>query len=139
MVVAFVTQPPEETGPSTIAPILNRLCGGEYRVPRANAADQAVLASALKLGHNYVGTEHILIACHRDPNSLLLISAHRHRLIATNGIPIDISEIRAHDALHVFGEQHIRWGQDHASVHHLEDSAALARADATDDGHLGTA
>jgi ATP-dependent Clp protease ATP-binding subunit ClpA len=34
-------------------------------------ADQAVLASALDLGHNYVGTEHILIACHRDPHSLM--------------------------------------------------------------------
>ena len=36
-------------------------------------ADQAVLASALELGHNYVGTEHILLACHRDSNSLMAV------------------------------------------------------------------
>lgn len=35
------------------------------------ASDQAVLASALDRGHNYVGTEHILLACHRDPKSLM--------------------------------------------------------------------
>lgn len=40
------------------------------RLADAPPADQVILSTALELGHNYVGTEHILLACHRDPASV---------------------------------------------------------------------
>jgi ATP-dependent Clp protease ATP-binding subunit ClpA len=40
------------------------------RLSDAAPVDQALLATALSLGHNYIGTEHIVLACHRDPTSL---------------------------------------------------------------------
>ncbi len=35
---------------------------------------QAVLATALDLGHNYIGTEHIVLACLRDPSSMIAMA-----------------------------------------------------------------
>lgn len=34
-------------------------------------ADQTIMATALELGHNYIGTEHIVLACFRHPTSLI--------------------------------------------------------------------
>lgn len=41
--------------------------------PRAKKVLELSLREALQLGHNYIGTEHILLACHRDPAS---VTAH---------------------------------------------------------------
>ncbi|HEY8457530.1 MAG TPA: Clp protease N-terminal domain-containing protein [Actinopolymorphaceae bacterium] len=38
--------------------------------PRAAAAMTGSLAEALKLGHNYIGTEHLLLALYRDPEAV---------------------------------------------------------------------
>jgi ATP-dependent Clp protease ATP-binding subunit ClpA len=38
--------------------------------PRARAALVNAVAVALELGHNYIGTEHILLGLYRDPDSL---------------------------------------------------------------------
>ena len=48
-----------------------RLPGGRRRhlpfTPRAKAAMERALANALRLGHNYIGTEHILLGLFDDP------------------------------------------------------------------------
>jgi ATP-dependent Clp protease ATP-binding subunit ClpA len=38
--------------------------------PRARKALVNALAVALEFGHNYIGTEHILLGLYRDPDSL---------------------------------------------------------------------
>jgi hypothetical protein len=35
------------------------------------AVDQSILAAALDLGHNYIGTEHIVLACYRNRKSII--------------------------------------------------------------------
>lgn len=42
------------------------VAGDPVLTPRANHALQGAVAEALELGHNYVGTEHILLAFYRD-------------------------------------------------------------------------
>lgn len=37
--------------------------------PRAKAALEAAVAEAVKLGHNYIGTEHLLLGLYADPDS----------------------------------------------------------------------
>jgi hypothetical protein len=38
--------------------------------PRATSVLGAVLSSALSLGHNYIGTEHLLLGLHREPDGV---------------------------------------------------------------------
>jgi ATP-dependent Clp protease ATP-binding subunit ClpA len=52
------TQPPDAT------------TGRRPMSPKARAALVSALAVALELGHNYIGTEHILLGLYRDPDSL---------------------------------------------------------------------
>ncbi|MFD2080515.1 Clp amino terminal domain-containing protein, pathogenicity island component [Actinopolymorpha cephalotaxi] len=40
------------------------------RTPRANAALGAAVAEALQLGHNYIGTEHLLLGLYHDSGSI---------------------------------------------------------------------
>ena len=61
---------PESDGPAAGGPA-GEIAPGEQRrfTPEAAAALRNALVEALELGHNYIGTEHILLGLIRDPDT----------------------------------------------------------------------
>jgi ATP-dependent Clp protease ATP-binding subunit ClpA len=62
--------------------------------PRAATALTGAVTSAIELGHNYVGTEHLLLALLRDPDALAtrILAAHG---VATDDVRTRVIEILA--------------------------------------------
>src|SRR5215831_19734839 len=62
--------------------------------PGARTALMNAVAVALELGHNYVGTEHILLGLYRDPDSLAA------RVLAEHGAEAGQAQVRVIELLH---------------------------------------
>jgi len=56
--------------------------------PRARAALRHAVEEALKLGHNYVGTEHLLLGLFDDPDALAA------RILASLGASYEDTRVR---------------------------------------------
>jgi hypothetical protein len=68
----------------------------EGRVPMSPGGRTALLdavAVALEFGHNYIGTEHILLALYRDPDSLAA------RVLAESGADASQAQVRIAEML----------------------------------------
>ncbi|HYK69462.1 MAG TPA: Clp protease N-terminal domain-containing protein [Streptosporangiaceae bacterium] len=79
-----------DTGTGTAAQTASRLPMSESgRTVLVNA-----VAVALEFGHNYVGTEHILLALYRDPDSLAA------RVLTAAGAERGQAEVRVRELLH---------------------------------------
>jgi ATP-dependent Clp protease ATP-binding subunit ClpA len=61
--------------------------------PRASDALAGALQEALALGHNYLGTEHLLLGLYRDPASLA------HQILTDGGLPYDDARAKVVDLL----------------------------------------
>ncbi len=71
------------------------------RPPMSQGGRTALLnavAIALEFGHNYIGTEHILLALYRDPDSLAA------RVLAAVGADRSEAQVRITEMLHGFGK-----------------------------------
>jgi ATP-dependent Clp protease ATP-binding subunit ClpA len=80
---ALVVTPRGEAPPEGVIPLS----------PRAVTAVKGSLTVALELGHNYVGTEHLLLALVRDPDAVAT------RILAANGVSADQLRQRVVDTL----------------------------------------
>jgi hypothetical protein len=70
--------------------------GGATRKPMSAGGKTVLLnalAVALELGHNYIGTEHILLGLYRDPDSLAA------RVLAENGAEPSEARVRISELL----------------------------------------
>jgi len=78
------------------------LAGAEAgRLPMASAARAALVNAvtvALEFGHNYIGTEHVLLALYRDPDSLAA------RVLAGAGAERSQAEVLVNQLLHGYGK-----------------------------------
>ncbi|HEY2549966.1 MAG TPA: Clp protease N-terminal domain-containing protein [Streptosporangiaceae bacterium] len=70
--------------------------GGATRLPLSAAASRALhdsVAGALELGHNYIGTEHILLGLYRSPQSLAAT------ILGSLGAPAEEVTVRVSETL----------------------------------------
>jgi ClpA/ClpB-like protein len=67
--------------------------------PRASAVVAGAVAEALQLGHNYIGTEHLLLAMYRDPAGLAA------QILAARGLEHDTAHAKVIEALSGYVQQ----------------------------------
>jgi hypothetical protein len=82
-----------ETVDAHVLALVGRGPGGEESMvlphtPRVVKVLTATLTVALELGHNYIGTEHLLLALYREPDSI------GARFVAGNGLSEDVARAR---------------------------------------------
>jgi ATP-dependent Clp protease ATP-binding subunit ClpC len=68
-------------------------------IPQASLALQGALGEALRLGHNYIGTEHILLGVMRDRDALPV------RILADLGVSSEWIRTRLADMLTALAEE----------------------------------
>jgi hypothetical protein len=61
--------------------------------PRAAGALTTALAEALKLGHNYIGTEHLLLAMYHDPDAVAM------QILLARGLDAEAARAKVIEAL----------------------------------------